>query len=173
MDGRADARRVVNDDLWLANSNLCLKISDSAGLLRRQSWPTLPRHERPVHSAWTSTDDHRQAPPAWRREGRCRRERSDEAAAPSRQPLSHPFVERLIGTLRREFVDRTLFWNARDLERKLGEFKEYYNGHRVHASLGGGTPAEAAGVWARRRVDPQRFRSRAHCRGLYELPMAA
>jgi putative transposase len=27
-------------------------------------------------------------------------------------PLSHPFVERLIGTIRREFLDHTLFWNA-------------------------------------------------------------
>jgi putative transposase len=25
-------------------------------------------------------------------------------------PLSHPFVERLIGTIRRERLDRTLFW---------------------------------------------------------------
>jgi transposase InsO family protein len=31
-------------------------------------------------------------------------------------PLSHPFVERLIGTLRREFLDRTLFWTTPDLE---------------------------------------------------------
>jgi hypothetical protein len=27
-------------------------------------------------------------------------------------PLSHPFVERLIGTVRREYLDRTLFWNC-------------------------------------------------------------
>ena len=27
-------------------------------------------------------------------------------------PLSHPFVERLIGTIRREYLDRTLFWTA-------------------------------------------------------------
>ena len=27
-------------------------------------------------------------------------------------PLSHPFVERLIGTLRREGLDRMLFWSA-------------------------------------------------------------
>jgi putative transposase len=27
-------------------------------------------------------------------------------------PLSHPFVERLIGTMRREFLDHVLFWNA-------------------------------------------------------------
>jgi putative transposase len=60
-------------------------------------------------------------------------------------PLSHPFVERLVGTTRREFLDQTLFWNVRDLQRKLGEFKAYYNEHRVHAALGGETPVEAAG----------------------------
>jgi hypothetical protein len=27
-------------------------------------------------------------------------------------PLSHPFVERLIGTIRRECLDRTVFWTA-------------------------------------------------------------
>jgi transposase InsO family protein len=30
-------------------------------------------------------------------------------------PLSHPFVERLIGTIRREYLDHALFWNAGDL----------------------------------------------------------
>ena len=35
-------------------------------------------------------------------------------------PLSHPFVERLIGTLRRECVDQLLFWSASDLEDKTG-----------------------------------------------------
>ena len=34
-------------------------------------------------------------------------------------PVSHPFVERLIGTIRREFLDHVLIWNAIDLERKL------------------------------------------------------
>ena len=38
-------------------------------------------------------------------------------------PVSHPFVERLIGTIRREYLDRALFWNAVDLARKLGEFQ--------------------------------------------------
>jgi hypothetical protein len=28
-----------------------------------------------------------------------------------------------------------LFWNARDLERKLAEFQAYYNATRSHASL--------------------------------------
>ena len=33
-------------------------------------------------------------------------------------PVSHPFVERLIGTIRREYLDRMFFWNAVDLMRK-------------------------------------------------------
>jgi hypothetical protein len=32
-------------------------------------------------------------------------------------PMSHPFVEQLIGTVRREFLDHVLIWNAVDLER--------------------------------------------------------
>ena len=45
-------------------------------------------------------------------------------------PLSQPFVERWIGTIRPECLDRTLFWTAGDLEMKLRGFKRYYNGHR-------------------------------------------
>jgi hypothetical protein len=41
-------------------------------------------------------------------------------------PLSHPFVERRIGTLRREYHDRTLFWTAADLEAKLIAFQHFY-----------------------------------------------
>jgi transposase InsO family protein len=59
-------------------------------------------------------------------------------------PLSHPFIERLIGTLRRELLDHVPFWRARDLERKLLQFKEYYNRERTHTTLGGVTPAATA-----------------------------
>ncbi len=97
----------------------------------------------------------------------------EEIKAVAYVPLSHPFIERLIGTTRREFLDHTLFWNARDLERNLGEFREYYNRHRVHASLEGGTPAEASGEVVLRRTDPRRFQWQGHCRGLFELPIAA
>ncbi|MGB5259552.1 MAG: integrase core domain-containing protein [Gammaproteobacteria bacterium] len=55
--------------------------------------------------------------------------------------LSHPFIERLIGTLRREYLDHTLFWSAADLGRKLEEFRQYYNTHRVHTALEGNTPS--------------------------------
>jgi putative transposase len=55
-------------------------------------------------------------------------------------PLSHRFVERLIGTMRREFLDHVLFWNSRDLERKLADFQAYHNAARSHAALNGHTP---------------------------------
>ena len=59
-------------------------------------------------------------------------------------PVSHPFVERLLGTVRRELLDQTLFWNLRDLERKLGSLRDYYNESGIHSSLGGRTPAEVS-----------------------------
>jgi len=48
-------------------------------------------------------------------------------------PESHPYVERLIGTTRREFLDHVFFWNSLDLESKLLAFRDYYNGERAHA----------------------------------------
>jgi transposase InsO family protein len=55
-------------------------------------------------------------------------------------PVSHPFIERLIGTVRREYLDRLFFWNSVDLTRKLAAFRDYYNEFRVHRSLGGTLP---------------------------------
>jgi hypothetical protein len=52
-------------------------------------------------------------------------------------PFSHPFAERLIGTVRREYLDRILFWTTADLETKLIDFQHYYNGHRTQAGLEG------------------------------------
>ena len=84
-------------------------------------------------------------------------------------PLSHPFVERLIGTRRRECVDQLLFWSASDLADKLVAFQDFYNAHRAHASLDGRTPVPIRQDVA--RLD--RYRWAAHCRGLYQTPIAA
>ena len=84
-------------------------------------------------------------------------------------PVSHPFVERLIGTLRRECVDRMLFWSASDLEHKLEAFQDFYNVHRTHAALEGRTPVPTRRAVA--RLD--RYGWQAHCRGLYQTPIAA
>jgi len=34
-------------------------------------------------------------------------------------PTSHPFIERLIGTMRREFIDHILFFNAHGFNKKV------------------------------------------------------
>ena len=87
-------------------------------------------------------------------------------------PTSHPFVERLIGTIRRECLDHTLFWTAADLEMKLLDFQRYYNGHRTHAGLNGRTP-EPSTEPGSGRADLRSYRWRPHCRGLYQTPTAA
>jgi putative transposase len=58
-------------------------------------------------------------------------------------PMSHPFVERLIGSTRRELLDQTLFWTAKDLENKLLDYQAYYNEHRCHAGRAGATPVDS------------------------------
>ena len=88
-------------------------------------------------------------------------------------PVSHPFVERLIGTIRREYLDRVFFWNAVDLARKLNEYKDYYNAYRVHRSLGGTTPAQCAGASSAAPASLDRHAWRQHCRGLFQTPIAA
>ena len=57
-------------------------------------------------------------------------------------PRSHPVVERLIGTVRRECLDRMLFWTTADLERKLVEFQQVLQ-RASHACRTGRAPAGA------------------------------
>ena len=88
-------------------------------------------------------------------------------------PVSHPFVERLIGTIRREYLDHMLFWNVADLTRKLADFRDYYNIDRVHRSLDGTTPAQRAGESSSAPVALNRYAWKQHCRGLFQMPVAA
>jgi len=84
-------------------------------------------------------------------------------------PMSHPFVERLIGTIRRECLDRTLFWSASDLQGKLSDFAVFYNESRTHSSLAGKPPVGAPDSVA----SLKQYDWRTHCRGLYQTPVAA
>jgi transposase InsO family protein len=88
-------------------------------------------------------------------------------------PISHPFVERLIGTIRREFLDLVPFWHTRDLENKLATFRKFYNDQRCHFALSGDTPNEPAGKTRSKIANLDSYRWRSHCRGLYHLPIAA
>jgi putative transposase len=85
-------------------------------------------------------------------------------------PMSHPFVERLIGSIRRELLDQTLFWTATDLENKLRDYQAYYNEHRCHSSREGMTPIASCSA---KVVDLNDYQWKKHCRGLFQLPVAA
>jgi putative transposase len=88
-------------------------------------------------------------------------------------PTSHPFIERLIGTIRREYLDRLFFWNAQDLERKLESFAQYYNQHRVHQSLDGKTPVSANDSVYSQRANLAHYAWKSHCHGLFKTQIAA
>ena len=88
-------------------------------------------------------------------------------------PVSHPFVERLIGSIRRELLDRTFFWNERDLQNKLEAFQKYYNEARCHCGIDGNTPLQKSDDKPSNIISLKNYRWKKHCRGLFQLPIAA
>jgi putative transposase len=88
-------------------------------------------------------------------------------------PMSHPLVERLIGTIRREYLDHVPFSIAKDLERKLSCFQDYYNRERAHQGIGGATPEPELEDSARSIAFIDAYRWKSCCRSLYQLPIAA
>lgn len=89
--------------------------------------------------------------------------------------VSHPFVERVIGTTRREYLDQMLFFNAVDLQRKLNVFKQYYNQSRSHSALELKTPKQKGGPDGEpnKVVKIDKIRWQSYCQGLFDLPVAA
>jgi len=85
-------------------------------------------------------------------------------------PMSHPFVERLIGSIRRELPDQTFFWTATDLENKLRAYQAYYNGHRCHSGRDSAPPVKSLPGDV---IDIGNYFWEKHCRGLFHLPVAA
>ncbi|GII96309.1 integrase core domain-containing protein [Sinosporangium siamense] len=60
-----------------------------------------------------------------------------------RAPQANAFVERWIGGLRRELLDRILIVNARHLQHVLAEYETHFNMHRPHRALGQAAPLRA------------------------------
>ena len=94
----------------------------------------------------------------------------DEIKSLPHVPMSHPFVERLIGSVRRELLDQTFFWTATDLENKLRDYQRYYNECRCHSSRNSATPITSDNGEV---GDINSYRWIKHCRGLFQLPVAA
>ena len=67
------------------------------------------------------------------------RDKSNRPISP-RSPWQNPYVERLIGTLRRECLDRVLIYGERHLRWILTLYSLYYNETRTRLGLGKDTP---------------------------------
>ena len=86
--------------------------------------------------------------------------------------IQHAFIERLIGSIRREYLNRLLFWNERDLQNKLNRYKKYYNIHRAHSALDAKTPSMMNGS-LKNVVSINDYGWKQHGNNLFQLPMAA
>jgi len=63
--------------------------------------------------------------------------------SPPQAPRANAVCERIIGTLRRELLDRMLIINEHHLRRVLAEYLTHYNTARPHRALGQLPPAQA------------------------------
>jgi len=59
----------------------------------------------------------------------------EERVIAPRSPWQNPYVERLIGTLRRECLDHVVIFNERHLHRVIRDYVDYYHHHRTHRAL--------------------------------------
>jgi putative transposase len=60
----------------------------------------------------------------------------EEVLIAPKSPWQNPYVERLIGSIRREFVDHRIFLHERHLRRLLTGYFRYYHDWRTHRALG-------------------------------------
>jgi putative transposase len=87
--------------------------------------------------------------------------------SPPQAPRANAICERMIGTLRRELLDRLLIINEHHLRQVLTEYLQHYNTARPHRTLGQLPPAQAGTPPAEdqpgRAPDPQKTsHRRAH-----------
>jgi putative transposase len=59
----------------------------------------------------------------------------EEVVSAPRSPWQNPFVERIIGSIRRDCLDHVIVLNERHLRRTLREYVSYYHTCRTHLSL--------------------------------------
>ena len=67
-----------------------------------------------------------------------------EVLTAPRSPWQNPFVERVIGSLRRECLDHVIVWNERSLRHHLQQYLTYYHEWRTHLSLDKDAPLPRA-----------------------------
>jgi transposase InsO family protein len=68
----------------------------------------------------------------------------DEVLSAPRSPWQRAYIERLIGTIRRECVDHVIVFNETALHRRIQSFLAYYHESRTHLSLNKDAPETRA-----------------------------
>jgi transposase InsO family protein len=68
----------------------------------------------------------------------------EELVTAPRSPWQSPYVERVIGTLRRECLDHVIILGEAHLRRTIRSFLTYYPGARTHLALGKDAPVARA-----------------------------
>jgi transposase InsO family protein len=68
----------------------------------------------------------------------------EEVLTAARSPWQNPFVERVIGSIRRECLDHLIVWNERPLRRYLRQYLTYYHEWRTHLALDKDAPVPRA-----------------------------
>jgi transposase InsO family protein len=68
----------------------------------------------------------------------------EEIVIAPRSPWQNPYVERLIGSIRRECLDHVVVLNEKHLRRILRGYFRYYHSWRTHQALGMDAPAGRA-----------------------------
>jgi transposase InsO family protein len=64
----------------------------------------------------------------------------EEVVTAPRSPWQNPYVERMIGSIRRECLDHLTVVDERHLGRRLASYLDYYHRSRTHLSLGKDSP---------------------------------
>ncbi len=68
----------------------------------------------------------------------------EEVLTAPQSPWQNPYVERLIGSIRRECLEHVIVLNERSLQRMLRSYVDYYHHWRTHLSLGKDPPVSRA-----------------------------
>jgi len=77
---------------------------------------------------------------------------SEVLSAP-RSPWQRAYVERVIGSIRRECLDHVITFDAGSLRRTLNSYFDYYHRPRTHLSLGKDSPEPVIGPYSYSSVD--------------------
>ncbi len=71
-----------------------------------------------------------------------------EVVTAAKSPWQNPYVERLIGSIRRECLDHVIIFNRKHLHRILTSYREYYLTARTHLALDKNSPVP-------RKIEPR------------------